>query len=410
MAWLQTNPNGVYYIGFRFGGKKFKRSLKTRSQTQATARKLRLEETIQLIEAGRIDLPSVVDVPTFLLSDGKLVQKHSIPDFRIAELSKQFFADLPKNALELSTIKMMKIHDRHLRRILGNRFNVALLTYNDLQKYVNKRSKQPGNRGRTISGSTIKKEIATLRGMFAWAIRNQLIPENEFPSEGLRYPKATELPPFQTYESVLQQTSDLDPESDEAKNLWSTVFLNLDEVDELLDHIHQNRLHPFLYPMFAIAAHTGARRSEILRAEPGDVGNDVLTVRERKRKRGKHSTRRIPLSPRLKTALRDWLEIRPPSPFLICNDGNRWCPSERGQPISRDQANHHFSRAIKGSKFRYLRGWHTLRHSFCSCCAARGLDARVIDEWVGHSTESMRRRYRHLYPSMHTSSMEQLFR
>jgi integrase len=43
-----------------------------------------------------------------------------------------------------------------------------------------------------------------------------------------------------------------------------------------------------------------------------------------------------------------------------------------------------------------VRGWHVLRHSFVSLCANRGVDQRLIDEWVGHATEDMRRRYRHL--------------
>jgi integrase len=43
-----------------------------------------------------------------------------------------------------------------------------------------------------------------------------------------------------------------------------------------------------------------------------------------------------------------------------------------------------------------LRGWHIFRHSFASNCAARGLDQRLIDVWMGHQTEEMRKRYRHL--------------
>ena len=58
MAWLQKDPSGNFHISFRFGGKKFKRSLRTQNQKQATSRKLRLEETIQLINSGRVELPT----------------------------------------------------------------------------------------------------------------------------------------------------------------------------------------------------------------------------------------------------------------------------------------------------------------------------------------------------------------
>jgi integrase len=30
--------------------------------------------------------------------------------------------------------------------------------------------------------------------------------------------------------------------------------------------------------------------------------------------------------------------------------------------------------------------------------AARGVDQRIIDEWMGHQTEATRKRYRHLFP------------
>jgi len=31
--------------------------------------------------------------------------------------------------------------------------------------------------------------------------------------------------------------------------------------------------------------------------------------------------------------------------------------------------------------------------------AAAGVDQRIIDEFMGHTTEAMRRRYRHLFPA-----------
>ncbi len=78
MAWIQQDPSGNFHISFRFGGRKFKRSLKTDLERHAKLSKLRLEEMISLIEAGRIELPPNIDIPTFLLCEGKL-------DGRIAE-------------------------------------------------------------------------------------------------------------------------------------------------------------------------------------------------------------------------------------------------------------------------------------------------------------------------------------
>ena len=58
MAWLQTDPSGNYHISFRFRGRNFKRSLKTKSEQRANSRLHRLEENIRLVESGRLELPT----------------------------------------------------------------------------------------------------------------------------------------------------------------------------------------------------------------------------------------------------------------------------------------------------------------------------------------------------------------
>lgn len=55
------------------------------------------------------------------------------------------------------------------------------------------------------------------------------------------------------------------------------------------------------------------------------------------------------------------------------------------------------------------RGLHTLRHSFISACAAKGVDERFIDEWVGRSTDPQRRRYRHLAPDLQAEKLKSVF-
>jgi integrase len=63
---------------------------------------------------------------------------------------------------------------------------------------------------------------------------------------------------------------------------------------------------------------------------------------------------------------------------------------------------------LAGSKWQVLRGWHVLRHSFVSNAAAAGIDQRLIDSWVGHQTEEMRRRYRHLIPSVEQEAISRM--
>ena len=56
-----------------------------------------------------------------------------------------------------------------------------------------------------------------------------------------------------------------------------------------------------------------------------------------------------------------------------------------------------------------MRGLHVLRHSFISCLAAAGVDQRIIDDIVGHQSEEMRRRYRHLTPALKSQAVLTVF-
>ena len=57
-----------------------------------------------------------------------------------------------------------------------------------------------------------------------------------------------------------------------------------------------------------------------------------------------------------------------------------------------------FRGVMRKSKWKVLRGYHAFRHSFASNLAAAGVDQRVIDELMGHTTVEMQKRYRHLFP------------
>jgi integrase len=217
--------------------------------------------------------------------------------------------------------------------------------------------------------------------------------------------------------------------------------LQADEIDELLRHVRSNAAHAWVYPAIAFAAHSGARRSEIVRARKVDLDLDAETViiREKKRAQGKRTLRRVPLSPLLKQILQDWLAVHPGGPSLFCHRdevfrskkrsrttgyrGEKTRPTTyrgrmaavrmRERPgvgaVTRNEAHDHFQRTLRGSKWQVLRGWHVLRHSFISVCAAKGVDQRLIDAWVGHQTEEMRKRYRHLIPSTERQAIRSVF-
>jgi integrase len=185
--------------------------------------------------------------------------------------------------------------------------------------------------------------------------------------------------------------------------------LTLQEIGELLGHVQQNAMHPFIYPMFCFAA----RKSEMRRSRIHDIDLEVsrVTIRERKRVRGRNTTRNVPQSPFLAEVLKDWFAEHPGSVYTFPIDED--VPKTRKQrltpqPITCEEASHHFHQTLLGTKWEKLRGWHLFRHSFCSNCAAVGTDQRVIDEWV-HQTEEMCRRYRHLIPNQQHAEIARIF-
>ena len=70
-----------------------------------------------------------------------------------------------------------------------------------------------------------------------------------------------------------------------------------------------------------------------------------------------------------------------------------------GQEELRNRLYEQFRKLVRGTKWDVMKGWHVLRHSFISICAAAGVDQRVLQGWVGHLSAATHKRYTHLIPS-----------
>lgn len=409
MGSLQRDPSGNFHVCFRFGGKRFKRSLKTNNEDEATSLLGRIEDNARLAARGKLHIPEGADIPTLLLSDGQLTKPLEVSEtLTLATLIDRYEAALPSGSLEESTRYTIRIHAGHLKKVLGANLDVRSLTREDLQRYINTRAKENGRRGRKISPVTIRKELSTLSGFWTWAVTGGLV--GPLPNKGLRYPKTVERPPFQTWAEIGRQIERGGLSETDQKDLWDCLFLSVSEIADLLGDVEKASQPLFVYPMFAMAAHTGARRSELIRSRLNDFSEDTVVIRERKRARGKRTTRRVPLSPFLRKVMDDWFQAHPGGPFTFCY----MATSPEGaqpasQPLTGADAHDYFRRTLAGSKWAKLHGWHVLRHSFISNCAAKGVDQRIIDSFVGHTTEAMRRRYTHLFPSSKKAAIELVF-
>src|SRR5262249_40917808 len=133
-----------------------------------------------------------------------------------------------------------------------------------------------------------------------------------------------------------------------------------------------------------------------------DFAANVVTLREKKRNRDKEETyRTVPLTPMLAEAMRAWFAVHPGGPLTVC--------TSTGKAYSKSLAARTFDRVLRMSTWDVLPGWHCFRHSFISNCVAKGVDQRLIDQWVGHTTEAMRRRYSHLIPKTSQEALQTVF-
>jgi integrase len=404
MASLERR-GGRFRIVFRYDGQRFRHALDTQDEATATGSLARLEENLQLLNRGRLELPANVDLPIFLLSDGRLNGKPVIAkSVTLEEFFERYKEHAQNGAKEAYTVYIETIHMAHLTRILGKRFRLETITSENLQKYVDSRSKEKGPRGDAISRETVRKEIGTFASIWNKFGRTLGLVSSPAPTRGLIYRKSKGKPPFQTWDQIERQIQRSSFSAAETRELWGSLYLRLSEIEELLEYVRTNASAEFVYPMFAFAAYTGARRSEMLRSRVDDFDFDatVVRIREKKKDRDKEMTfRHVPATAALTRIMSEWLAKHPGGQLTLCQRANT--------PVTAPMSAHHFVWTLEGSKWAKLKGWHTFRHSFASNCALKAVDPRMIDEWMGHQTEQMRRRYRHLFPEHQQRAIDAVF-
>jgi len=411
-----------YRIVFHLAGKRYRHALKTSDESIANSVIGGVERTIMLIEQRALQIPEGADVGAFILSGGQVAKPMSAENrdepaklqlVTLEQLRDKYVETMSIGAIEKNSLETVKMHLRHFVRTLGSGFLLQGMALNDLQDHVNKRAKAKGIRGRKLSPTTMQKEIASFRAAWNWGVQARLL-DGSFPNKGLKYPKMNEKPPFQTWKQIERQIEQGGLSAADQQDLWDCLFLTMAEMNDLLAFIKEKCVQPFLYPMCCFAAHTGARRSEMTRLKISDIDLEAGTARihEKKRVHGKRTTRRVPLSPFLTTVIQDWLTHHPGGPFLFSQQAAVLRSKKKrstAAPVTRDEAHDHLKRALAEGKWKVVRGWHLFRHCFISLCVTKGIDQRLIDSWVGHTTEEMRKRYSHLYPSAEKEAIQVVF-
>ena len=237
---------------------------------------------------------------------------------------------------------------------LGEFFNGKFLfeiTAQDIEHFKLERLKQKvGNSEKTVSPSTINRQLGTLRGMFNKAVAWGKL----------------QVTPMKSVQFLKEPAGRL-------------RFLETEEIVKLLSNCSES-----LRPIVVLAVFSGMRRGEILGLKWHDIDykRGIITLLDTKN----GQKREVPMSDTVKNAI---IQVRkhPASSYVFC--------SEHGQ--GRHDIRKSFSTALKKSGITNFR-FHDLRHSFASQLVMAGVDLNTVRELLGHKDITMTLRYSHLAP------------
>jgi integrase len=221
----------------------------------------------------------------------------------------------------------------------------------------------------------------------------------------LQYPRDRQKPPFQTWEQIESAIARGGLSEAEVKEIWDSLFLDLNQTVEVLKYVREKSTRRYyFYPLLVFVAHTGARLSESLRSQVADFDFErmLVKIREKKRNKASETYRWVPMSAFLRETMETWFKTHHPKGGLaFCRVTNK--------PFHEQTLHDDFEWFMQKSQWKVLKGFHVFRHSFASNLAHAGVDQREIDGLMGHQTEEMRRRYRHLFPEQRENAIKKLF-
>ena len=391
MASLQLRGSS-WRVYFQYKGEQLTFTVGEVDEGEALQWKARTEFILMRLKQKLLSIPQGIDIVSFIQHDGKpppTAQTPASTAMTFAEFRDSFIRAFSNGAIEANTLSTATIHMQHLAATFGERLPITSLSHAILQKHIDRREKN-------VAPVTIKKEIDTLKAAWNWGKRMEYV-EGDFPSHGLLYRKSAEKEPFMTWAEIDRRIK-----AGGDDGLWDCLYLNAAQMSKLLVCVKSRQAPPWFYPMLAFACHTGARRSEMMRSEVQDIdlAGRWLTIREKKKKRGQYTTRRVPISSTLAEVLGDWLKTRERQKYLF--------GGQQGM-LTVQAVQKAFVRVLKNSKWSVIRGWHTMRHSVISAMASAGVDQRIIQDIVGHLTASMQRRYAHIYPTTKEDAIRKVF-
>ena len=146
----------------------------------------------------------------------------------------------------------------------------------------------------------------------------------------------------------------------------------------------------------------GLRLQEGTNLQVADIDSARLMIHVRHGKGAKD--RYVPLPKRTLQLLRDyWKTHRNPVLLFPAEGRDHIDLAKSTEPMSKSSVQDAFHAALKDSRLNKRASVHTLRHSWATQLLEAGVNLRLIQEWLGHSSPATTSVYTHL-----TAKAEQL--
>jgi hypothetical protein len=224
MAGIRKKGEG-YHCTFRFQERRYYFALGKMPEVKGAE----VDETLALIERGRLTVPEGIALEEFVAAGGKVPLVSARPEMVTArQLFDRYLAIHSNGTIEESSLGTSRSHLNQVVETLGERFRMQSLTLLDLQGHVDRRRKKG------VAPATLKKEIATVRACWNWAVHGGVL-KGVFPGKGLRFPKK-EKEPFRTFAEIEAISAAENPD-DRLEMLWEALYLTRPEIEEFLDYV-----------------------------------------------------------------------------------------------------------------------------------------------------------------------------
>jgi integrase/recombinase XerD len=169
------------------------------------------------------------------------------------------------------------------------------------------------------------------------------------------------------------------------------VILSLAEVRQILSRIRLTRYKVCLTTIYSC----GLRLQEGTNLHVADIDSARLMIHVRHGKGAKD--RYVPLPHRTLQLLRQyWQQHHNPMLLFPAEGREHSALAKATEPMSKSSVQQAFRAALKASGNNKRASVHTLRHSWATHLLEAGVNLRLIQEWLGHSSPATTSVYTHL--------------